>query len=176
MIDFNAIKTSFYQWATSVLPVGTPVIYLFENAPRPKDPYVTLHIQSFSQIGWDYVTPPLSSLGSNEILGDRELTLSIQAYGSDAMALLEILRISLQKDFVLDSLRSSGVAFVDWGNVADITALVDSRFEKRAALDLFFRVGQSDTDNVGAIESVELQEIYKDSGGNIVSDQTTIIP
>jgi hypothetical protein len=98
----------------------------------------------------------------------------VQAYGDTPMQVLENLRTSLQKTSVLSALNAAGIVYVNWNPILDITDLVDSRYEQRCTMDLLFRLAQKYTDNLGFIANVELQEIYVNQTGAVVSDATTI--
>jgi len=176
VLNFNSIKVSLYDWATQNIPSGMPAIYLFNNAPRPTVDYITLYITSCVQVGWDYVQDPLDDTGIAEQVGDREFTLQIQAYGGDPFTVLNNLRTSLQKQTVLDNLRASGIVFCNWFPINDVTELIDSRFEQRGSLDIVFRMADVYTDEIGVINTVEVEEIYKDPQGNIVFDEIITIP
>lgn len=173
-LNFETIKTNLYSWATANSG-GASVIFLNENAPRPAQPYVTLFLSSLNQIGEDY-TPESDVNGLIDMVGDREFTLQIQTYGGDCITRLENLRSSLQMQTVLDTLRANGIVFVNHFAISDVTELLDSRFEKRAAMDVLFRIGQNYTDNLGLIQTVQVEEIYQDAGGSVVYDSTITIP
>ena len=173
-LNFETIKTNLYNWALANCP-GCSVVFLNENAPRPAQPYATLFLNSLNQVGEDY-TPRADSHGFVDVVGDREFTLQIQTYGSDCITRLENLRSSLQMQTVLDGLRVNGIVFIHHFGINDTTELLDSRFEKRAAMDVIFRMGQDYPDNLGLIESVEIEEVYQDAGESVVYDHTIAIP
>ena len=175
-INFETVKTNLYNWASSQAGMGIPVIFLEENAPRPTTPYITLKIGAILQIGWDYIFDPTTNLGSNNQVGDREFTLYIQAYGGDPITLLENLRTSLQKESVLDSLRASNLAVIGQFAIEDVSAIIESRFENRASLDIRFRIAQVYTDSIGVIDTVELQEKVEDAIGTVIFNETILIP
>lgn len=176
MINFYNLKVALYNWAVANTPTGTPVIYYYANAPRPTVDYVTLFLQNFMQIGWDYTPAPSDNAGDVIMVGDREFTLQIQAYGTNSFGLLEGLRTSLQKQTVLDSLAVSGIVLVNWFPIQDITQLVDSRFEERGTLDILFRIAQQETDVLGTIAQLELQEIVYDVDATVILNQTVLLP
>jgi len=136
-----------------------------------------LYISSVVQIDWDYTAGPTDDTGISGMVGDREFTVQIQGYGGDPLTILNNLRTSLQKQTVLDSLRAVGIVFANWFPVNDITALVDSRFEQRASMDVLFRIADIYTDNLGVISTVNiLEEIYNPAGTLVYSGTQTIPP
>mgnify|MGYP005820921731 CR=1 FL=1 len=175
-ISFNQIRTYIYDWVIANVPVGMPAIMLYSNAPRPTVDYLTILISSVVQIGWDWEQNPLMDDGVSEQVGDREFTVQIQGYGGDPISVLQNLRTSLQKQSVLDSLRANGIVFANWFPINDITELVDSRFEQRASMDILFRIADIYTEDTGVIETVELEEIFKDPSGTVIYDEIFEIP
>lgn len=175
-IDFNVVRTNLYNWAIANLPEGMPVIYLYPNAPRPTVDYVSLYISTVNEIGWDYTEDPTDDSGVANMIGDREFTVQAQAYGGDPVTVLQNLRTSLQKQTVLDSLRVNGIVFFNWSPINDITELVDSRYEQRATMDIFFRIADIYTDTLGVIDTVVLQEEFLNAEGTIVYNETFTIP
>lgn len=175
-ISFNTVRTNLYNWAVANVPVGMPVIYYYQNAPRPTVDYVTLYITSTVQIGRDFTQSPLTTAGTSAMIGDREFTLQIQAYGGDPITILENLRTSLQIVTVLDSLRAQGLVYVDWLAINDITDLINSRYEQRASMDLRWRIAQQYTEQAGAISTANVHETYFDSDGSLIISNTITIP
>jgi hypothetical protein len=175
-IDFNVVRTNLYNWAIANLPSGMPVIWLYPNAPRPQVDYVSLYISTVNQIGWDWTQDPLTDSGTSQMVGDREFIVQAQAYGGDPVTVLQNLRTSLQKQSVSASLNAVGIVFFDWSAINDVTELVDSRFEQRASTDIYFRIADMYSDNLGVIDTVVLEEVFLNADGDIVFDETYTIP
>lgn len=173
-INFNSLKDSLYDWVKSVVSNDVDVIFLNENSPRPENQYITLQISSFLQIGDDYIPRPLVSDGTVEQVGDREFTLQIGSYRGDSLSVLELLRTSLQKTTVLDSLRENNIVFVQQLQIQDLTQLISSQFEPRSQMDIQFRLAQTYDDILSTIESVEIDEIYKNDDSTVYTDTQTI--
>lgn len=174
-INFTTVKTSLYTWAVSVAP-GRPVIFWQPNSPRPAVPYITLFLQSIVSVGQDWSAGVTDISGAINQKGDRQFTLSIQAYGGDPLTTLENIRTSLQKQTVLDTLRANGIAFYTALTINDITDLVDSQWERRATLDVLFGIGQVYTDAPGFFDEVEITENYFDQVEDLIYTDTFIIP
>jgi hypothetical protein len=175
------LKTFLYNWAVANVPSGMPIIYLNNNSPRPTVDYVTLFLSNFVQIGRDYFEDPTSSTsGIAQMVGDREFSLTIEAYSSypsgDPFTVLENLRTSLQTQSVLASLRANGLVYVNWQPIIDVSALIDSRIEQRASMDTNWRVAQIYTDSVGNINTVNAVGNYYYSDGDLVISEPITIP
>lgn len=174
-IDFNIVRENLYNWAILVVPSGTPVIFYEPNAPRPIVPYVTLYLNSVTAINQDWSSTEADSIGVINMKGDRQFTLQIQAYGNDPLTLLENIRTSLQKQTVLDNLRASGIAFYESLTINDISELVDSKYERRAQLDILFGLAQIYNDAPGYFSTIEVEEQYLDAIESVVYDETITI-
>lgn len=160
MIDIALLKDNLFDWVDSVTSYGdSKIIWLDQNVPRPEKPYIGMRITPFVQVGQDYVGHP-DNAGDANINGNREFTLMIQHYGVGSVQVLENLRSSLQKPTIQESLREDGIVFVDRLDISDISELFDNEYEERATMDLLFRIAQSITDNVGVIESTNIEGTY----------------
>ena len=176
-INYNTVKTNLYTWAVSVVPIGMPVIFWEPNAPRPLIPYITLFLNSILAVNQDWTANEADVLGEVEMKGDRQFTLSIQAYGgTDPLTVLENIRSSLQKVSVLDTLRTNGIVFYESLNISDISDLIDSQYEKRASMDILFAIGQVYSDTTGYFDNIEIQEQIYNIDGNLVIDEIFPVP
>ena len=173
-INYNTVKTALFDWVTTQVPVGMPVILYQPNAPRPTIPYVTIYLNQTTQVNQDWSAPVTDENGVMDMKGDRQFNVQLQAYGGDPLTLLENLRTSLQKQTVLDILRASGIVFYQSLAINDITALVETEFEKRAQLDISLGIGQVYTDEPGYFDEIEIEEIISDAL-NIVYQETITI-
>lgn len=174
-INYEAVKTSLYDWAVSVVPTGMPVIFWEPNAPRPTVPYITLFLSSITAVNQDYSAPGADNLGNIAMSGDRQFTLEVQGYGNDPLTVLENIRSSLQKQTVLDTLRVSGIVFYQSLTINDISDLVDSQYERRAQLDILMGIAQVYSDNPGYFSTIEVDEEYINSVDVVVYDETLTI-
>lgn len=173
-IDWEVVKTNLYDWAIENGTENMPVIFLNENAPRPTTDYLTLNISSLVQIGEDYTTQPDNDNGIIEMVGNREFTLQIQSYGGFPLDYLEKLRFSLQKQTVLDSLRSNGLIFVNHFQITDITQIIDTGFEQRGSMDVLFRIAQTYEDELGSIHTVNIEEELSDDDSIVFDGSFTV--
>lgn len=174
-LNIETVKTDLYDWAVANIPISVPVIFYYPNAPRPDIPYVSLFLLNFLQIGDDWHSSP-DNIGSSNVIGDREMTLTVNCYGGDPFTVLENLRSSLQNQSVLDTLRDNGIVFVQQLPINDISSLLDTEFESRAAMDILFRIAQDNESDDGLIETVELTETFSDGESIVYTDTVTIPP
>ena len=175
----NTLMQSVLAWVVSVVPNTIPVIFLYQNGPRPPLDYVTINLTSFIQIGEDYTYDPTTDSGIASNCGDRELLVQIQAYGGknvDPFQILEIIRTSLQKQTVLDTLRANGIAYANHFPINDSTVLIDTLWERRAQMDVLLRIGVVYPDDLGAIDTVNMTENIYDATGTLVQTVNITVP
>lgn len=176
-INYATVKTSLYTWAISQVPLGMPVVFWQQNAPRPLVPYVTLFLNNFIAVNQDWTNDSTDNSGIVNMKGDRNFTLSINAYGgTDPLTLLENMRSSLQKESVLNALRVNGIAFYQSPSIFDLSDLIDSQFEKRAQMDVIFGIGQTYTDTTGYFNLVQITETIFDYDGSIIYTKIINVP
>jgi hypothetical protein len=177
MIHWPTVKNALHGWAVaqSGLDAGK-VIWAEQDAPSPALPYLTLKFSSLVQVKEEYTGEPDDD-GQALISGDREFTLSVQCFGGVPLQILENLKNSLHK-FEVKLALPEGLAFIDSLGIMDISEVLDTRFEKRGAMGLLFRVSSQfgaggtqekpfTTDEVGVIETVKIEGkgSYEHPGG-----------
>lgn len=172
-LNFETVRTDIYDWVASIVGGSVTVIFENQNGPRPSLPYVSILLTTLTQIGVDYISPP-DAMGDSDIIGDREFNIRIQAYGGDPITQLENIRSSLQKPSVLDTLRANNIVFVDRLSINSVSALLDTEWEARASMDILFRIAQTDSDELGLIETVEVDETLSDGVSDIYTATVTI--
>ncbi len=170
-INFKDVKQTLYNWVITQVPLGMPVIFYMPNSPRPEVPYISLYLNSITQVNRDYAATNSDSFGVVNMKGDRQFTVQVQGYGNDPLTVLENIRTSLQKQSVLDILRSGGIVYYSSLGINDITALIDSQFEQRAQLDLSMGIAQIYTDDPGYFDTIEVEEIISDQIDVVIYDQ-----
>jgi hypothetical protein len=148
------IEDALYEWAKLVLPT-IEVIWYHENMPRPKVPYIALHLSTINSVGHDFVD------GSGNMTGNRDFTLLCQGFGKDSMDFLEQLKTSLEKPAIQSFLRSKDIVYVDRLALSCVAEVVDNRYEERNILDLKFRFAQRDEDASGIIEHTQTEGTFK---------------
>jgi len=147
-----------YIWVSA--NTSALVIFADQNAPRPDELYVTLKITGISNIGHREYTAPDYVTGDREIKYEDEITVSIQAYGPDALATIQEIKESLKKESVLISLESNKIAKRRDEPMTNLSAPIDSIIEERWGFDVTFGLANTITENVGVIESIEYEGTY----------------
>jgi len=173
MLNYSAIKTAIYSWITSQAS-GWTVIRAEQTGPRPTSPYITYRLSNTSSVHDDWRSAPKPGTPIIEtIVGNREMIVEVRAFRDGAMAIIEKLRTSVEKQTVHDSLLSNGIVFVNHMSPnQNLTSLYDSEFTEVFGSDIRFRTSSVDTDESNYIETVEITEKYRDDTGTIVVQNT----
>ncbi len=164
-MDFEAIKTAFYNWAFFVNPIET--IFINENGSIPDNPFCTLYVQPVAFIGHDeYVN---DNMGLVTYTGQREITLQAQYFGANAIQRGIDLLESLEMQTARDLLAVDGIVFVDrLTGVTDLSELVDTSFEFRSSVDILFRTASIRSEAGDIIESTELTSTIINPDGSTI--------
>jgi len=141
------------------LPEGK-VIWQDENAPRPALPYVAMKVMSQRFVKQDHYANPDAN-GVQKVQGDRELTLNIQYLGPDSVQNLEAVVDKLRLNSVLDRFMAAKYVAFNTAQVTDIAALLDkAQIEPRASMDVFIRTKKYQDDQVGFINTANIDPTY----------------
>lgn len=158
---FDAVKTA--------LGSGVVVIWAYQGAePMPPKPFCTLNLTS-RDVGqgslgtgaYDEAQPVGDVDGTWNYAHYRQHTLSLQVYSNTAIgdghasAILAAVVRALRKEAVLQPLRVAGIKVTRAGSVQDLSALLDTRAESRASLDLTLATLDTDAEVIGTIATVE---------------------
>lgn len=171
----NPIEQAWYQFCKDNLDPSVTVTFAQElsgqDAPRPVGSYVTLNVISGP------ITKGMDELRKSEttdffdITGERQYTLTIEAFRSGSRTNLEKLQLLLDSSVELKKLKESeaDIAVVERGAVTNIAALLGTGFERRHSMDVVFNSSvKLETD----IEPIESARISGTVSGGKEGDQT----
>ena len=147
------------QWVAD--QTGLPAIWLNPNAPRPARPYATLQVTNSARVGRPW-TGQVDAEGMAQVAFDRDVTISVQVYGSSssesrqAFGIAEDLRDSLELTSVRAGLADEGWSFRGVELLTDAPELLDTTWEPRAVFDVRFGTRKALIDDLGLIETAEI--------------------
>lgn len=149
------------QWVAD--QTDLTAIWLNPNAPRPGRPYATLQVTNSARVGRPW-TGPVDAEGMAQVTFDRDVTISVQIYGSSAshdprqaFGIAEDLRDSLELTSVRAGLADDGWSFRGVELLTDAPQLLDTTWEPRAVFDVRFGTSKQLLDDLGLIETVDIQ-------------------
>lgn len=168
MINWTLVEDALQAWAEE--HSGVTAIWANQSALSPEPPYVTLAIINVKKIGAFDET----RYGQNgfEKRGMRRITVSVQAYGKNALSVISRLKDSMELDVVETYLKQANVAPVTATDITRIPEFIDTIWEDRAHIDAIFHV--SDTEfqaETLAIEGAKAQGTFE--GGETGSHNGT---
>ena len=174
----NVIIQAWLDYCNQVLPDEWTVTRAEEvtgkDAPRPSGPYVTLKI--ISGPGKLTVDDELRFNGKTEgkrnfnLVGQRSYTISLKAFRSGHNDALEEISTCLEDPDLRHQLRSDAcISITNRGNVIDISSVLDTGFEGRSSLDIFFNSVNNKETNVGLIEGAQVSGTMKTQDGNEIN-------
>lgn len=164
-MNITAIRTALYQWASAEAAPRT-VVWADQAAPRPQRPYVALRLTGPRRLaGQD--EPRYSNTGNVfNWVGHRELTLQVTTIGDEQINTHDLalkLHLSLSKEAVRSALYTAGLSISNEGDVGNVTIFQDTAFEPRYNFDIILLAVAQVTEDLGAIETVEIngEEVSK---------------
>lgn len=168
------IENALYAWAFGT--GATTTLWRFQNVPAPSLPYMTLNIGDIAKINWDYQTQTDEN-GKAALMGNRELVLEINYYGTGGLEVFEKLTTSLQSFPVIQTFAASGLHYVDKISQFNLTELVDSTngYEERHIMELKFRYSNQGITNpdlftTSIIQTTEVSGVSTSADGEIDTD------
>lgn len=164
--DLKKVQTDIFDWVrdysiSDCFPslVENHIIWADQNGTQPKPPYITLKIVSGpTEVG---ITDDLDFDESDlkfKIDGLRTMTVSIQAFGSESLQILARLQSSLQFPEVHEYFRSKGLSAYDNTGITDVTTALETIFEQRNTMDVFFYVPYEFETSSPSIASVQVSQ------------------
>lgn len=174
-IDFNDIRKALVAMVTA----ATGLTCILEEQKgekgeaqtRPDLPYASLKITTPATRFGDDTTQPVSDTVINRG-GQRRMSVSFHVYDvdqEDAYNAMALLQSKLDQFGTQELLRKSGIAVWIIGNVADLSALLNTGYEGRSQMDCQFGIAANLTEDVGQIKKVGITGTAHTDG----SDATT---
>jgi len=158
-IDYTAIRKALVaavQSATELTCVEEEEN--IQNVPRPTLPYVSFKIITpgikTSDDSIEYVSGTTFNRG-----GQRRMTVSFHCYAPSSDAAYKYMGLwqaSLEMKAIQEALRKKGIAVWTIGNVADLSKLLNTGYEKRTHMDVQFGISSNLTEDLGAIETAKV--------------------
>jgi len=167
-IAWPTVEAALVAWVETGSGLAGAVLMAQQTAPQPPMPYATVRLSGPRTGGapWPRVYQsydPAQPTGQEiafQAVFDCEVTCSVQVYtaspfgAGSARALMSQVRTSLGLDTVLFALRAAGLAVQAPGDIQDLSALLDTTWQGRAALDVIFGIAEDATERSGYVATV----------------------
>jgi hypothetical protein len=179
--DWAQVETTLCDWVASQLPAGAPCILANQNAPQPQKPYATILITpttdptSAQGAGMDERRLSAVAPGVVRYQKFRQFGVSLNVYSNvmtgntKATALLEQVVESLALQSVCNTFRANARITCLPVNAAinDVSALLETRGESRAQIDLSFNYVSSLSEDLGYFTKINTDGIAVHFPGGI---------
>lgn len=180
-MDNNVIIQAWIDYCASVLGNDWTITRAEEvtgrDAPRPVGNYLTLKVISGpGRITIDdelrYDTPR----DAFNLVGQRSYTLSIQAFRAGNSDALNLLSSKLGDPDFYDQLKvDADISVTNKGSVTDISAQLETGFESRSAIDIFFNSSNNIETGIGTLEKVEISGELENPDGTKIAVEPPLI-
>ena len=173
-MDLASYENVLHDWLAA--KTGLKVILGDQGGPRPGGAgYATLKVTEGQTLGQPAEVrrgdnPAPSGNGGDEVEFDAilrgEVLAQVQVFttattgNSSARALLSAARAALELPSQRAAFRAAGLALIDRGTIQDVTALLETRFEGRAALQVRFHAVQKVSEFTGYIATVNVEPTF----------------
>ena len=172
-LDYNVFRKAFANEVTRVTKV--PCVLeetTTQDTPRPTNPALTPYF-SFK------ITTPGAKSGDDAQTfagdgtvqgrgGQRKMVVSFHCYSreqEDAYNLMALWQASLELQQTQENLRKAGIAVWVIGNVADLSALLNTGYEGRSHMDVSFGVASNLTQDLSEIDTAEVTGLVNTDQG-----------
>lgn len=154
-MNISTIKSAWFAFVDQFIQCENLTVIFAETSPgpRPSKPYLSMRLIGPKVLSFQDDQRFNPSTNLFEVKGLREYTISIQAFGVDASDILGEIQTKLSYPEVTEffSSHDADIGIVDRGDVLNVTELLDTAYEARAAMDVRF-YSKSD-DNFAKSES-----------------------
>lgn len=188
-IDFNLIRKAFAREIQKVTGFDSNHVVLLEpetqNSPRPSRPYMGFKFTTpAAKSGDDSKDSVLDTHGNPTTIvnsgGVRKMTISFQCYATsheEAYNFMSLWQTALDLSNIQEDLRRSGIAVWIIGNVADLSALLNTGYEGRSQMDCTFGIAMNLSSDLGSEDAVEVQgSISSDQNNQVINTDQKIPP
>lgn len=166
-IDLSVERKALVDWVRSITGFdANHVLWADQDAPRPSLPYALLKLLVFGKVGTDENRLRDDDL-IVDIVGQRDITISLNTLGAQAFENMAALQNSLCLDAVRQDFNVANLAYASDTGPTDISQLLETVIEPRAQMDIVFHHAQVTTEDQGRIEEVQLGGVVD---GHIVSE------
>ena len=152
---------------------GVTTIFANQNAPVPDKPFITLLLTTTNKLGHDVSSQ--TSDTQETVTGQRELDVSIQAFGDTSYQILLDLQDSFESVGIRESLAAFGLVYVSNEAVTNADETLETTIEHRALMSVLFRTDSTKIYNNGIIEQVDTTHTIYNPDGSVADNQNYLI-
>lgn len=165
--DWTAVENAIHQTVATAASMAT--IWTAQETVQPSSDYLTLQRSGPGGSNWTEVVTQTTDLGQPagseveiRVSVHSEFTVRVQAFtatttkSTAAASVLGALRLKLRLQSARASLAAAGLVLVSVDAVRDLAAIAGTRWQGRAAMELRFRMVETEAERVGYIATAEV--------------------
>lgn len=148
------------------------VIQAEQNAPRPKDPHCTVHVQTI-------LTDSLEEWEEEDTVDDqvisrmkamRRAMISLKFFYGTPYNYASLIKQGLMRRSITSFLSTQGLGLGPRSAIRNETSQLENGFEERAGMDVFFSFVETDSEIIGTIGTANVEgNVESDSGDNTLT-------
>ena len=173
MINISLLQEQI--WETLSLLTTVPVIIEEQEGYEPAENFVTSKLRDWQQIG----TSEQKHVGGTSNLFTVKtlwkVTLRLVGVGVDSNQLLLEIAHKFNKDSTRNKFKAFDLVYNSMSHVINAPKLLNTGWEQRYVLDVYFHIIIEDTDDLGYIEFVEVTVEATDETDTVVYEETRTI-
>jgi len=175
MLNITYIEDTIADWIEGV--TGGLVIIAKPSKERPKVQYTAINVIQNTQVGMYDQEGDLQPDDSVDMSYSNleDVMVSINTYYDDvytAYELATLIKDSLDRTTVHETLWGAGLGFSRVTDVQDIDEEIQKKFEKRGQFDCYFYTRSLDIENIETIKKIELTNNINNDGGTVIIETT----
>ena len=176
---YQQLEDALFTAFTSQFPTER-ITFPFSNAPEPQTPYVVLDIMRLDAQGREQ-NGGLTSAGVATILQTYEATVRIEVIGEyDNQTVIGDLshkiEFSLRTPLFQNAFHEQNLSLMRYGRVDRFPRKRDTKTYMCYQQEVIFAYAVTETQDVGYINTVDMEGVYNDAGrdGNVIETQINI--
>jgi hypothetical protein len=147
-IAFATIENCLVDWLRTSFDSEVPVLWAKQNRPQSAKPFILLkRVAGPTIVGRDEQRRRMKTILGvptlfTDIVGQREMTINIQAFtsseksGESADSYLAQAQVMLEHDVILNKFETAQISIVDVSSITSLDSIAGAGFESRASFDL----------------------------------------
>lgn len=173
MINLSQLQEQVWEVVDALS--SAPVVQMEQEGYEPADNFVITKLQDWEQVG---SAQQEHSGGTSTIYTVKtfwKVTLRLMAVGVDSNQLLMEIGTKLNKSSTRTAFKGIGLAYACKDDIKPAPKLLNTGWEQRYVLDVYFHTVIEDTDDLGYFQYVDLTVEVEDEAGETVYEENQII-
>ena len=176
---YKQLEDALYATLHSQFPTER-ITFPFNNAPEPKTPYVIIDVMRLDPVGREQNTTMTTS-GIATVLQVYEATVRFEVMGeyddnTEVGGLAHRIEFSLRTPLFRDALHVNNLSLMRYGTVDRFPRKRDTKTYMCYQQDVYFSYAVTVTQDVGYINSLNIEGVYNDAGrdGHVITNEIII--